>query len=146
MTEALSDYLNASSNQDTELDNDGDADVDSNPDVPATVDPTSTGNSESRGIDEDTFFNELLVLREMLAPLLDESKPIYWITNRSHQPQDMCEDFEWSCCLMNTFVWKFGGNLWKCHGNCEITQCLIPFGLMSNLQHPRVYLQPFASR
>lgn len=139
--------IDGHSHENIDEDSREETDVNKNPDTPATPDAPSPGNSESRAIDEATFFTELIVLREMLAPLLDKTKPVYWITNRSHQPQDVIEGFQWSKDLIDNYRWNLAPNIWNRHGDCENIQ--YP-NLVSPTPNPislsRVHLQPIASR
>lgn len=174
MAGALSDFLNThldpgpdeETDEDIDMDSDQDLDgdslenidgdsreeieeidVNSDSEIPATPDLPSPGNSESRAIDEATFFAELTVLREMLVPLVNKSNPVYWITNRVHQPQDMIEGFHWSRDLIDNYRWGLARNIWNRHGDCKTIQYPKPFGPTNNLVYSsRVYLQPLASR
>ena len=87
----------------------------------ATLQARSTMTAESRLNDERFFHNELLLLRELVAPLRDSTKPIYWVTSRSNMVHEVVDDFDWSVDLIAKFKKYLKNSLWDHHENCELT-------------------------
>ncbi|KAJ5179192.1 hypothetical protein N7492_002402 [Penicillium capsulatum] len=87
---------------------------------PALSDPACAGNTDTRYSDEMAFFDDILVLRQLLAPLRRESKPIHWITNRYPQSLEMLQGLRWSDACLENLSDHIEPKLWARHGEWTI--------------------------
>lgn len=86
---------------------------------PATLRARGPPCVESKRRDEAFFFSELRMLRDLLAPVRDPSRPVFWVTCRSDRADETAPQFAASQDLIDGFKAHLMDALYDHHKNCK---------------------------